>query len=312
MALAGSAGADVSPTQRALARELFQQGRALMAKKDYVKACAKLAESQRIDPATGTLLNLAVCHEAEGKTASAWAEFNDALSLSRQDGRKDRVELATKHIANLEPRLSRLTIDVPPDARVAGLEIKLDDGRVGRTAWGTAVPVDPGTHTVRALAAGWKEWQTEITVGADADGQTVSVPALQREPTQARPPPPSERAAPKDSGSSSGASQRTAGYVVGGVGVVALGVGAYFGLRAYSRWDERNAHCSDAGCDPTGVAAGDDAGQAATLANVGIGLGVAALATGAVLVLTAGPSERATAAATRDGRGFVLGYGRAF
>lgn len=312
LTLAGSAWAEVSPTQRAVARELFEQGRALMAKKEYAKACAKLAESQRIDPAPGTLLNLAVCHEAEGKTASAWAEFNDALTLARRDGRKDRVELATKHIASLEPRLSRLTIEVPPGARVAGLEIKLDGGGVGRPAWGTAVPVDPGTHTVRALAAGWKEWRTEITVGDDADRQTVSVPALERLPMRERAASSSERPSTRDSSSSSGAGQRTAGYVVGGIGVVALGVGGYFGLRAYSRWDERNAHCSDAGCDPTGVAAGDDAERAATLANVGVGVGIAALATGAILVLTAGPSERATASATPDGRGLMLAYRRGF
>lgn len=304
--LASAALADVSPTERAVARELFVQGRKLMAAKKYAEACAKLAESQRIDPAAGTLLNLAVCHEGEGKTATAWAEFNDALTLARRDGRKDRVFLAESHLKKLEPRLSRLTLDVPAAARVAGLEVKLDGAAVGEASWGTAVPVDPGAHTLEVSAPGRKPWSSAVDVGPDADKKSVVVPELTLLP-KPKPKPKPKPPKPVDSGKT----QRLIGYAVGGAGVVALGIGGYFGLRAFSRWDDRNAHCSDAGCDPTGVEAGDDADTAATVANVGIGLGVVGVAAGAYLVLTAG-SASATAAPTADGRGMVVSYQRSF
>ena len=69
--LAGrSAGAE--PRDPAAAEWLFREGRALMKKGDFAPACAKLAESQRLDPAVGTLMNLAECEERIGRTASAW------------------------------------------------------------------------------------------------------------------------------------------------------------------------------------------------------------------------------------------------
>lgn len=311
----GAAHADVTATERAMARELFEQGRKLMKDKKYAQACAKLGESQRLDPAPGTLLNLAVCHEAEGKPATAWSEFNDALTLARRDGRNDRVELATKYLQKLEARLSRLTIEVPMDSRVPGLEVRLDGGGVGKPVWGTAVPVDPGDHVVEATSPGREPWRAEIALGDNGDRQSVKVPRLKK---LAEPKP---GAAPKDQPAAdrgartedTGSAQRTAGYVVGALGLVGLGIGGYFGLRAFSRWDERNAHCTDAGCDPTGVEAGDDAERAAMIANVGVGVGLAAVAVGTYLVLTAGSSEHAASARpTSDGHGLVLGYGKRF
>jgi len=299
-----------------MARELFEQGRALMAEKKFSKACAKLAESQRLDPAPGTLLNLAVCHESEGKTATAWSEFNDALTLARRDGRKDRVEFATRHIEKLEARLSRVTVVVPEPARLSGLEVSLDGVSVKKPAWGTPVPVDPGQHVVEAKAPGRVAFRTEITLGDDGAKEAVTVPELERAEAGAPPPPLSvEPGEAHDTGvDSSGSSQRTVGYVVGGVGLVALGVGGFFGLRAFSRWDERNAHCTDAGCDPTGVEAGDDANRAAMVANVGIGVGLAGLAVGTYLVLSSGSGKGSAAMAgpTRDGRGALFGYRQSF
>jgi len=303
------ARADVTPTERAVARELFVQGRKLMQSKRYAEACAKLGESQRLDPAPGTLLNLAVCHEAEGKTATAWSELADALSLARRDRRMDRVSLAERHLKQLEPRLSRLTIEVPAAARIAGLEVKLDGGSVGEPSWGTAVPVDPGQHVVEVSAPGKKPWRTELSLGADADRKTVAVPELESLP-KAKPKP-----SPPPKPPESGRWRRPAGLAIGGVGVVALGIGGYFGLRAFSRWEDRNDHCGGAGCDPTGMEAGDDADRAATVANIGIGIGLVGIAAGTYLVLSSASGERSSVAGVRptaDGRGVELGYRKAF
>src|SRR6266851_3314192 len=108
--LCSSQWALAQPTavDKSLATELFKEGRALVDQGHVSEGCRKLEESQRLDPGGGTLLNVALCHEKEGRTATAWAEFTEALGIARKDDRPQRIELAQSHIAVLEPTLSRL------------------------------------------------------------------------------------------------------------------------------------------------------------------------------------------------------------
>jgi hypothetical protein len=180
LALCGAPAARAqSETKTAVAEGLYRQARELMAAGNYDAACPKLAESQRLDPATGTLLNLAACHEKQGKLATAWLEYSDALVAARRDGRDDRVDFARQRAAELEPKLSRLTIMLAPDADEPELTLELDGASVGRAVLGAATPVDPGTHVVRASAPGKQPWQQSIEIGAVADQQSITVPKLE-------------------------------------------------------------------------------------------------------------------------------------
>lgn len=180
LALARPALADGSDTDRQIAQTLFDDGRVLMDKGLYAEACPKFAESQRLDPGGGTLLNLAVCHELEGKTATAWSEFRDALAQAVRDGRKDREVLANEHIASLAPKLVRLTVVVPDGVAVREPEITLDRSRLPRPAWGTAIPVDPGEHKVTVSGSGLPRWESEIAATGAGQSYRIEVPALDR------------------------------------------------------------------------------------------------------------------------------------
>lgn len=173
-----------SNTDAVLAETLYRQGRDLMAQGKASEACPKFAESQRLDPATGTLLNLAACYEAVGRLASAWLAYTEASVAARRDQREDRVRFAQDHIAALEPKLSRLTIVVPPEADTTGLEVRLNAALLGPASRGVATPVDPGEYRIEARAPGRKPWQQRIMVGKESDNKTITVPPLAPEPVK--------------------------------------------------------------------------------------------------------------------------------
>jgi hypothetical protein len=163
--------------EQQLAQALFDEARRLMEKKRYGEACPKLAESQRLDPGGGTLLNLAICHEKEGKLATARNDFDEALAAAVKDGRKDRQVIARERLVAVERSVPRLSVVVPLSSDTEGLEVKLDGLVLHRAAWGVATPVDPGAHVVEATAPSRTSWTTSIVIEA-AQKKSVDVPAL--------------------------------------------------------------------------------------------------------------------------------------
>lgn len=163
---------------KAAAEALFQAGKQLMDAGRLDEACPKLAASMQEEPSPGTMLNLALCHEKQGKTATAWAEYKEAAALAKQRGESARADVAEEFAGKLEPRLSRITIDVA--GAVSSLEILRNGEPVLPATWGVGVPVDPGTHDIVARAPGYLEWRTRVVLVGDARHQKVQVPALRR------------------------------------------------------------------------------------------------------------------------------------
>ena len=303
---ASLAFAQPQQTHRAVAQRLFEQGRALMQAGRFDEACPKLAESHRLDPAGGTVLNLAICYEKHNKTATAWVTFEDARASARRDRNQQRLEYATKHIEALQSRLSYVTVVVGDAA--PGLDIRLDGRLLAPPVWGTDIPVDPGTHRVEASAPQRAAWTHEVVIRRDAERVSIAIPVLTpstdtlAEPQPAQPskpvaaPPATTRAAPstREPAADDAGGTSTLGYVIGGVGVAAVGFGSYFGIRAMSAWNDRNDHCDGTGCDEAGLVAGDDADGYAKLSNVGFGIGLIGLGLGTYLVLSDDAGARGT------------------
>jgi hypothetical protein len=278
----------LAQTDAATAEALFEQGRDLLRAGKTTEACPKLAESQRLDPATGTLLALAMCHEADGKLASAWAEFVSAEALSRNEGRADREEVAQGRVQALRPRLSTLEIRVPSQVAIlAGVEIRRDGIVLGGGAWNVAVPVDGGEHVVAVTAPGKITWQGTSVVKAQSDRAVLEVPALQPAPAGPSRAPESRSSVDLNSPPDTAARGRWgtlewAGVGTAGAGVVALGIGGFFLSSALGKKSDSKSDCSGNACGDEGYSQRSDAvsrGNTATILGVAGGVLVAAGAT---------------------------------
>src|SRR5260221_7312921 len=105
------AQAHAAPGDQPMAQALFEEARALMNSQHVEEACLKFAESQRLDPASGTLLNLAVCHEKQGRTATAWSEYNDVVATARPEPNPQRERITSGPILADEAKLNHLCLD---------------------------------------------------------------------------------------------------------------------------------------------------------------------------------------------------------
>jgi hypothetical protein len=288
----------------ALAEQLFNQGRDLVKANQWAEACPKFEASLRYDPVLGTRLNLATCYEHIGKLASAWGLYRESVELAKKAGDTKRAEYAQKQAASLEPRLPKLAISAPASPP-AGFVVKRDETTVDAGALGVALYVDPGTHHVSASAPGFETFTVTVTLG-EGKTETIAVPNL-----TARPAAPVASAVEKPAQpvepepAPAGSIPRSRKYLafgLGGAGVVAVGVGLVFGAQASSKnSDAKNLCGSDLAC--TDMAAYtqakqdvSDAKSKATVSTVLIGVGLAAIAGGVVVLVTAPREpERATA-----------------
>jgi len=290
--------------ERAIAESLYDRGRRQMDDGQVTTACETFAESQRLDPGTGTLLNLASCHEAAGKLASAWVEFREAIATLRHEKRTDRLRYALDHLAAVEPRLAYVTISVPEAAQGHAPVVTLDGRILGPAAWGVAIPVDAGWHEALAQSDAGGPWRATIkirdgqrrrldvpsrielagtTIVDEDDGVPVTTTA--RAAASLEPPPSPELREGSTKSRAPSNRRRVAGLVVAGAGVLALGFGAYAGWRAHDLWGQRNLECPMDACTAEGVRLGSRAVSTSTVATWTIVGGVVALGAAALLLL---------------------------
>jgi hypothetical protein len=212
-------------------------------------------------------LNLALCHEREGRLASSWSEFTEAGRIARRDGRADREAEAASHVSVLEPRLSRLMIVVPPAAQVSGLRIERNGREVGQGAWSTPIPVDGGEHVVRATAPGHEPFTVKVAVGSESDTRTIEVVllaiAVVVAPPRAAPPdqpPPAKWVTPKR--------MRWTGIGAAGLGVLSLAAGGWALASALDLNEQSDPYCTGNMCDDVGLQKRDEAVSRGNLATI--------------------------------------------
>lgn len=261
---AAPSAADVAVAQRT-----FDEARALFVAGNATEACVRFAQSQRLDPKLGTLLNLAICHEKIGRVASAWSEFHDARSIATAQGLKDRVQFADDHLAALAPRLAYVRVRMTAESKP---KVRLDGEVVDPAALDADIPVDPGAHLVEATWTDGKTWKASVRASTSNKEVVTLPPWVPQAKTGPSPAPPSH-------------GRRTAGLVTMGASLAVAGAGAVFGFMALSARSDAEAQCAASRC-AEGRATNDTGLSYAWASNALLGVAGLALVTGGILTLS--------------------------
>jgi hypothetical protein len=281
-----------SAEDQAAAEALFQEGRRLMGEGSYAEACRRFEASLELDEALGTVLNLANCLEEEGRLASAWARFVEAATVASRQAASRRERVARARADALLPRLVRLRLAVADP--LPAMEVEVGERPWPEASWGLAIPVDPGTVRIAAMADGYEPWSTDVVAVEEGATVDVEVPPLtplpEPEPIVPEPeisaPPVASPVLPEGDG---GAGLRTAGWIVSGVGAAALAAGGALGIVALTEWNGASCEPAAAGgvvCDTQADV--DQARGAETPADASTGLfigGGVVLGVGVVLLI---------------------------
>jgi tetratricopeptide (TPR) repeat protein len=302
LALAQPVTDEPAAVDKPAAVELFEQGRVDLAAGNVDAACKKFELSLRKDPrAVGTLLNLALCNERQGKVASALTLFIEAFDRANEQSSVEQRTAAEEHIATLRPQVPFLVLSRTGTA-LPGEKLLIDDKVVALDE--KEVAVDPGTHDVTLTAPGRLPFETQVSAKVSARVK-LTLPEL---------------AIPKQ-GVVRESWRRSYGKfatITGGVLVLAAGGGLLYATRRYDAQFEdpdgagpKLPHCgsgpkTEAGletCDRTGKSKVDSARTIGTTSAVVGALGAATLVAGVYLWISAPGAVVVTPVAGPEGAG---------
>lgn len=159
---------------RSEAARMFDEARAAMKASDLGRACPLLERSFTLEPALGTLLNLATCFEQQGKLASAWVRFNEATSWAQRTHESKREAFATERSTAIKPRVAWLSLTSTSLAQVKVDTVQLTVS----PGVPVAVPLDVGLHLVTREQAGFTPWTTQVQIEREGATSTVELPEL--------------------------------------------------------------------------------------------------------------------------------------
>lgn len=309
------------------AEKLYDDGAKLLADNDWVGACAKFADSFKLDPAPGTQLNLASCSEHEGKVALAWSRLKDARSLNadtKSDTQRKQIEsFIQASIDRLEPRLPYLTVRI---ANAPSGAVALRDQQP--MVIGVDLPIDPGKHLIVVGAPGYIEQTRELTL-AEAQREVVEFTLLPQPQTapgegpipdpsfKPKPEPPRPTELPPAAEPPLLSGIQIGGLILGGVGISTLGASIGFGVVALGKRDDLDAlNCVEMGdslrCPPGVIAEAEDLSSSgstlALVSTVTTFVGAGAAGAGVLMLILGGSDNGESSEGAKPGVG-LLPYG---
>ncbi len=269
----------------------LKEGYALKQSGNCRDASLHFTRSLELEPTAKAYLNLADCDQRLGDLVAARGHADRGGALAVQRGDAELARVAQEQIGAVERRLARITITLPPGAP-AGTAVSCDGKPVEGSSLGVPVAMNPGDHVVVTTAPGRAERKVSLAF-AEGSFQAIEVSLGEAAASHRG----EAQAAGHDSDSASPPQglgpRRAVALGVGGLGATGLALGLIAGLMATSNHSTLESKCqpSTGACPPSAQSDLDAFHTMKTWSTAGYVVGLAALAGGAVLWLTAPPRQ---------------------
>ncbi len=302
---------EATPAERDDAQIKFETGRQLYSQGKLDEALEWfIASYDAVRSPNANLMVARTLHELDRDVEAfltAEVVAAEAKVAAVEDPKYEKTqEQAQTLAAKIRPTLGALTLRVDNASESSTLFVA--GRKIPREEWSRPIVVPPGTFEVVVTSASGREAKSEVTVAAGSTGSLAIRAPDDGQQNDTMNDSPSDTTS-TDSG---GAPVPPLVWVAGGVGVVGLATFATFGSLHKKKIDDLESKCPDKRCDPSLQSDADQGKRFKLAANLGLGIGVAGLATGAVLFFTgrsnsAAPADRARA--ERRGTKVSIGLG---
>ena len=208
------------------------------------------------------------------------AARNEASTCASASCPSEIREECARRIAEIEAEQPTIVFQIQDDGGtdLSAADVKLDD-QPARRVDGSALSLDPGAHEFVFTSHGMQTVRRSFVIreGEKDRRERIVMHAVVASPSTQAPVTVSSKRSPVF---------RAAGLGIAGAGLVGVGLGVFFGLRASSLWSSSQSECGDARpCNAADHARAvqdhDSASTAATISTVAFACGAGAIAIGA-------------------------------
>lgn len=279
--------AQQSPADLKRARAQFQRGIELEQAGNFTEAIQQFREVGQVRMTPQVRFHIAFCEEGLGRLVTALGGYDLALAEADTVGPDFKSEVETT-IGKLRERIPKLFIERGEGADAA--LVQLDGVDLGASSIGVEVPLDPGPHKVTATAPGYHPYDSTVELKEREITKVTLELVVNTEPPKP-PPPPQIVIVEPDKGP-----DRTIPYIVGGAGIAFLAAGGALFALGQTTKAELEKDCPDPSkCGESNRETYDRYKFYNTAWKISAGVGVAAVGTAVVLILTEKKPEKKSA-----------------
>lgn len=260
----------------------------------WKKALEKVQRVGQVKMTPQVRYHIALCQEQVGQWVNAINNYERAAQEARDQGAKGWAVMASApgRAKTLRGRVGHVTLTVEGTVRTS--KIILDGKELPMALLGTEIPLDPGEHKLLVVRGDETIFEKKLVL---SEKQKESI-QLQIDDPEPLPEPVKPVATATGAKSPADVVEegpsRWPAYLVGGVGVAALGVSALtFGLGQATIANVRfSCDEEDKNCDPDDKATAGLAEQYVLTSRITLGVGAGLVATGTVLWFVLGSKKK--------------------